>query len=116
MNAGPGGGVGGERAVIVTAGIVQVPEQRPGIETILRQPIGKRFLVESGVPAGEPNLQRNREAAGRTKSAREIGKAAKLFTVRSSKVGCRLNALLPAPVKKQTLLGIEAKISFIPLA
>ena len=46
VNAGPGRSVARERAVIVAAGVVHVPVEKAGIETLLAEPIRKREVIE----------------------------------------------------------------------
>src|SRR5258708_7234564 len=46
VNAGPGGSVRRHRAVVIAACVVHVPEQRLGIESVLREPVGKRNIVK----------------------------------------------------------------------
>src|SRR5258708_19856253 len=61
MNAGPRGSVARERAVIVAAGVVHVPVQRAGIETVLAKPLRKRGAVEILKFRGETQFERNGE-------------------------------------------------------
>src|SRR5450631_202331 len=46
VDAGPGGGVTGQRAVVVTAGVVDVPTKRGGVEAFADQPIRHRDTVQ----------------------------------------------------------------------
>ncbi len=46
MNAGPGGSVARERAIIIAAGVVHVPVEQARIEALLAEPIGERDAIE----------------------------------------------------------------------
>ena len=46
MDAGPRGGVFGERALIVAAGVVHVPVHEARIAALLLEPIGKREAIQ----------------------------------------------------------------------
>ena len=48
VDAGPGGGVFGERAVVVAAGVVHVPVNKRRVEILLVKPIGEGHFVERG--------------------------------------------------------------------
>ena len=45
VDAGPGGRVFGQRAVIVAAGVVHVPVHERGIDILLAEPLGKRDAI-----------------------------------------------------------------------
>src|SRR5579871_2615145 len=124
MNARPGGGVGCERAIVVAAGIVHIPEERFGIESLLGEPIAKREAVERDTPAAAlgPPIGAYSQFHGHGKDAAlakimdQVGKTAELRFVFGTQARLRLDALLPASIKKKVLLRGEAKMPFVPLA
>src|SRR5258707_9448896 len=62
VDAGPCGGVTGERAVVVTAGVVDVPTKRGGVEAFGGEPVRHRDAVQRrGLGAA---LHGNGELAG----------------------------------------------------
>src|SRR6266568_4415632 len=116
MDAGPGGSVARERAVIVAAGVVHVPMQETRIETLLAEPIGKRDAIQVLKLRGEPELKRDGKRSALPKIIENIFKALKLIAVCLFKAHGRLDAFLPAAVEKQTLLRRKSEITFFPSA
>src|ERR1039458_5212667 len=113
VDAGPGGSVLGQRAVIVAAGVVYVPAQRTRGETLGGEPVRHRNMVQRGGLGAA--LHGDGEFARGAELVDLFVEAAILIAVVRGCAQFRLDAFLPATVAEQTLLGIEAESPIVPL-
>src|SRR5580658_5860155 len=116
VDARPGGGVFGERAVIVAAGVVHIPVDQTRIAALLLEPIGKREAIQILELRGTAELERDSEFAARTEFCEEILEMLELVAVFLCEANGRLDAILPAAIEEKAFLRREAKSAFVPLA
>ena len=115
MDAGPGGGLRGQSAIVVAAAIVDVPAQVGGIEIVLVEPVVHGDAVERGVAFGEALLHGDCEPAGLAKSGHELLEALVLFVVAARGPDGGLERLLPASVEEQPFLRRVAEPALVPV-
>src|SRR5260370_15019332 len=116
VDAGPGGGVFGERAVIVAAGVVHVPVHEARIAALLLEPIGKREAVQVLEFGRTAEFERDCEFIAGTEFCEKIFEALKLVAIFLREADGGLKAVLPAAVKEQALLRRETEVALFPLA
>jgi len=114
MNAGPGGRVFGERAVVVAAGVVHIPVHKRRVEILIAEPVGEGDFVESGGFLCAAEFERDGEFAGFSVGGEDFFEALKLFAIGGLETDRGFNALLPAPVEEEALLRGETKIALVP--
>ena len=116
MEAGPRRNAGGERAVVVAADVVGVPEQRLRVEAMFGQPIGEGDPIERGVAVRSAHLDRDRESPRRVEPVGQIGEPAKLFAIGGRQTDRRLDPFLPSSVEIQALLRRVTEVTLLPRA
>ena len=116
VDAGPGGGVFGERAVIVAAGVVHVPVHEARIAALLLEPVGKREAIQILILCGAAEFERDREFAAGAEFCEEIFEMLKLVAIFLREADGGLEAVLPAAVEEKALLRSETEIALFPLA
>src|SRR5271166_3420767 len=114
MDARPGGCVFGECAVVVAAGVVDIPAKVWRVESVLFLPIGHGRAIECRRlgAAGHGNG----ELAGSALFGNDSVEKQVLVAVARSASEFRLNAFLPAAVQEEALLWIEAQNPVVPAA
>ena len=114
MNAGPGGGVFGQGAVIVAAGVVDVPVEVGRIEGLAAEPVGDGDAVESRVGRCGGTRHGDGELARGAGFGHAPLETAILFVIAARGGDLRLDAVLPFPVQEEPLLRREAEVALFP--
>src|SRR5579871_1091229 len=112
VDAGPCGDVLGESAVIVAAGVVDVPAQVGGSEALLVEPGFDGDSIKRRRLGAE--LHRDRELTGGAELVHAGGEAGEVLAIAGGSGGRGLDALLPSAVEVETLLRREAEIALLP--
>src|SRR5215472_764870 len=115
MNSGPRGRVGGQRAVIIAACVVHVPEEGPRIEALQAEPVCERNAVQGFIFRGASKLQGNSKGAAFAELGEQVFEPLKLVAVFLRETDSRLDTILPAAVKKESFLRRKREIALFPL-
>src|SRR5580692_486669 len=116
VDAGPGGSVPGECAVIVAAGVVHVPVDEPRIRTLLLEPIGEREAVQILKLCRAAEFEWDRECAAGAEVCEEIFKVLELVAIFLREADGGFETFLPTAVEEKALLRREAEVALFPLA
>ena len=114
MNSGPRRRVAGASAVVVAAPVVDEPAQPGRVETFLGQPLGHRDRIERR--GGDLVAHRHGERASCCKLGHARFESRHVVAVARGRPDLRLEAGLPASVKKQPLLWSVAEMPLLPTA
>src|SRR5580692_3881808 len=116
VDSSPGGGVFGERAVVVAAGVVHVPVHEARIAALLLEPIGKRKTIQILMLCGAAEIERNCEFAAGAEFCEKIFEMLKLVAIFLGEADGGFEAVLPAPVEEKAFLRRETEVALFPLA
>src|SRR5262245_31086703 len=111
MEPGPRRDVRGQRAIVVAARVVHIPEQRLRIETVLCEPGGERQPIERFIFVRQAIVEWYRETPGRSQRGSHLAEPAELVAVNSRQPDRRFDPFLPSPVDDQPLLLIESTMA-----